>query len=58
VIWYSQQMAIPFWMIGHIHLMLNNYHQLYNLGISLFLHFMVALGFYLDWRDHENNRTN
>ena len=47
-------MAIPFWMIGHIHLMLNTYHQLYEVAASLFMHMIVALGFYLDWRDHEN----
>ena len=31
LIWYSQQMAIPFWMIGHVHLSLNNYKDLHEI---------------------------
>mgnify|MGYP003674886058 CR=1 FL=1 len=28
LIWYSQQMAIPFWVIGHVHLHFVNWHDL------------------------------
>ena len=31
LIWYSQQMAIPFWVIGHVHLSINNYKDLHEI---------------------------
>ena len=55
LIWYSQQFAIPFWIIGHVHLHLNDYHDMIELSSSLFMHAMVIAGFYLDWKDHNKN---
>mgnify|MGYP003151986307 FL=1 len=52
LIWYSQQFAIPFWIIGHVHLHLNDYHDIIELSSSAIMHFMVALGFWLDWQDY------
>ena len=37
LIWYSQQMAIPFWVIGHVHLHFANYHDFYEYSISAIL---------------------
>jgi hypothetical protein len=50
LIWYSQQMAIPFWVIGHVHLHFANWHNLYEYSLSIFLHLMVAVGFWIDWK--------
>ena len=55
LIWYSQQFAIPFWIVGHIHLHLNNYHDIIELFSSIIMHMMVMFGFWLDWKDHSNN---
>ena len=52
LIWYSQQFAIPFWIIGHVHLHLNTYHDIIELSSSAIMHIMVALGFWLDWQDY------
>jgi len=54
LIWYSQNLAIPFWIIGHVHLSLNNYHDLIEITSSIMMHIAVAVGFYLDWTDHKN----
>ena len=35
LIWYSQQMAIPFWIIGHVHLSLNVYQDLHEIIASV-----------------------
>ena len=55
LIWYSQQMAIPFWIIGHVHLHFASWHDAYEYGLSIFLHLMVAIGFWIDWKQNGNN---
>ena len=52
LIWYSQQMAIPFWIIGHVHLHFVNWHDFYEYGLSIFCHLMVAVGFWIDWKQN------
>jgi len=53
LIWYSQQFAIPFWIVGHIHLHLNDYHDIIELSSSALMHFMVGIGFWLDWKNYD-----
>ena len=50
LIWYSQQMAIPFWVLGHVHLHFATYHDAWEYGASILMHLMVATGFWLDWK--------
>lgn len=52
LIWISQQLAIPFWMVGHIHLSMNMsiYDDVKILLASLGMNVLVAIGFWLDWR--------
>jgi hypothetical protein len=51
LIWISQNLAIPFWTIGHVHLMLNVYHDLHEIIASLSMNVIVAIGFWLNWKD-------
>ena len=53
IIWYSQQMAIPFWIVGHVHLHFATWHDLYEYSLSIFLHALVALGFWFDWKQNK-----
>ena len=50
LIWISQNLAIPFWMIGHVHLSLNVYKDIHEIITSMGLNIIVALGFYLDYK--------
>ena len=50
LIWYSQQMAIPFWIIGHVHLSLNVYQDIHETLASLGLNILVAVGFIIDYK--------
>jgi|TARA_B100001094_G_C18012569_1_gene710855 hypothetical protein len=50
LIWYSQQMAIAFWVVGHVHLTLNMYQDLHEIIASLGLNILVAIGFIIDYR--------
>ena len=50
LIWISQNLAIPFWMIGHVHLMTNVYEDLHEIIASVGMNILVAIGFYLDYK--------
>lgn len=52
--WISNNLAIPFWMVGHIHLSLNVYKDIYEILASCGMNIIVAIGFWLDWKDHKN----
>ena len=54
IIWISQNLAIPFWVVGHIHLSIHNFHDLIEIGASVGMNLIVAIGFFLDYR--ENSR--
>ncbi len=58
LIWYSQQFAIPFWIVGQVHLSLSDYHETLETVASAFLHFMVALGFWFDWKNYDADRED
>ena len=58
LIWYSQQFAIPFWIVGHVHLHLNDYHQLVEVGTSIIMHIFVIMGFWFDWKNYKKEYGN
>ena len=53
LIWISQNMAIPFWMVGHVHLTMNIYHDIIELISSIGMNVLVAIGFWLDWKQNK-----
>jgi hypothetical protein len=53
LVWYSQQFAIPFWIVGHVHLSLATYSDAKEIIASLFMHLGVACGFWLDYRKNK-----
>ena len=53
IIWISQNMAIPFWMVGHVHLSLNVYQDLHEIISSVGMNIIVAIGFYLDYKQNK-----
>lgn len=55
-IWISQNLSIPFWVVGHVHLSLNVYKDIHELIMSMGMNILVAIGFYLDYKN--NKKTN
>ena len=53
IIWISQNMAIPFWVVGHVHLSLNVYQDLHEIIASVGMNMAVAIGFYLDYKQNK-----
>ena len=56
--WISNNLAIPFWMVGHIHLTTNIYEDIYEIIASFGMNIIVAIGFWLDWKDHKKQGEN
>ena len=55
VVWISQNLAMPFWIVGHIHLSVNIYEDLYELLSSLGMNLIVLIGFIIDYK--QNDKT-
>ncbi len=52
LIWISQNLAIPFWIVGHIHLSLNIYEDVHEIGASVGMNIIVLIGFILDYKEN------
>ena len=57
LIWISENLAIPFWMIGHVHLSLNIYDDIHEILASCGLNIVVGIGFYLDYKSHVTKKA-
>jgi hypothetical protein len=55
VIWISQNLSIPFWMVGHVHLSVNIYQDLHEIIASLGMNLIVAIGFIIDYLEQRKN---
>ena len=53
--WISQQLAIPFWAVGHLQLSLkiDVYQDIHMIVASLGMNVLVATGFFLDYQDYK-----
>ena len=58
LIWISQNLAIPFWVVGHIHLSIHSFHDVIEIISSLSMNIIVAIGFYLDYKNDRTTNTN
>ena len=58
LIWISQNLAIPFWVVGHIHLSVHTFHDLTEIISSVGMNVIVAIGFYLDYKRDRTTDTS
>jgi hypothetical protein len=60
LIWISQQLAIPFWVVGHVHLSmsLDVYSDAKILFASLGMNLIVAIGFWLDYKQYSKTKVD
>lgn len=56
IIWISQNLSIPFWVVGHVHLSLNVYKDIYEIIASLGMNIIVGVGFYFSWLEEKNKK--
>ena len=53
ILWISSNLSIPFWMVGHIHLTMNVYKDIYEIFASFGMNILVAVGFWISWKDYK-----
>ena len=53
-IWISQNLSVPFWMVGHIHLMTTIYEDIHEILASLGMNIIVLIGFILDYKSQKS----
>ena len=53
LLWISGNLSIPFWMVGHLHLTMNVYEDIYELLASFGMNIIVAIGFWISWVDYK-----
>ena len=58
IIWISQNLAIPFWVVGHIHLSIHNFHDAIEILSSISMNLIVAVGFILDYNSNLKDKDN
>ena len=56
--WVSQNLAVPFWTIGHIHLMTSIYADIQEVIMSMGMNLIVAAGFIHDFIEYKKEKTN
>ena len=56
--WVSQNLSVPFWTIGHIHLMTTIYQDIHEILMSLGMNLIVAAGFIADFIDYRKDKLN
>ena len=54
LVWVSQNLAIPFWVVGHVHLSVHSFHQLYEVISSIAMNIIVLTGFIIDYKTNTN----
>jgi len=56
LVWISQNLSIPFWMVGHVHLMTTVYADIQEILMSLGMNIIVAVGFIIDYKETKKNK--
>jgi hypothetical protein len=58
LVWISQNLSIPFWMVGHVHLSINVYADIHEIMMSMGMNIIVAVGFIIDYKETRKNDYN
>jgi hypothetical protein len=58
IVWVSQNLAVPFWMVGHVHLSVNVYEDIHEIIASFGMNIIVAVGFIIDYINNKKENNN
>ena len=56
--WVASNLSIPFWVVGHVHLTMNVYKDIYEILASFGMNIIVAIGFWLEWNNHKKQNND
>lgn len=58
IVWIACNLSIPFWVVGHVHLTVNIYEDIIEIFSSMGMNIIVAVGFWLNWKDERKNKRD
>ena len=58
VVWISQNLSVPFWMVGHVHLSVNVYEDIHEIIASVGMNLIVFIGFLISYNERDNQRES
>ena len=58
IVWIASNLSIPFWVVGHIHLTMNVYEDIYEILMSLGMNIIVAAGFWIEWERYKKENPH
>ena len=53
----GSNLAIPLWVVGHIHLSLNIYKDVYEILASCGMNILVLLAFWFEWKKEKKKEN-
>ena len=53
IVWIGSNLAVPFWVVGHVHLTMNVYEDIYEILASFGMNIFVLIAFGLEWKKHK-----
>ena len=53
--WIASNLSIPFWVVGHVHLTMNVYEDIYEILASIGMNLIVAFGFWLEGKERNKS---
>lgn len=56
IVWISQNLSIPFWVVGHVHLMTTVYADIHEIIMSIGMNVIVATGFIIDYKEQNKKK--
>jgi hypothetical protein len=54
--WIGSNLAVPFWVVGHVHLSINIYEDIYEILSSFGMNMVVIWALWLDWKDQTTKK--
>jgi hypothetical protein len=57
IVWISQNLSIPFWVVGHVHLSLNIYDDAIEVISSIGMNIIVFIGFLIDYNSRNIDKN-
>lgn len=56
IVWISQNLSVPFWVVGHVHLMTTVYANIHEIIMSIGMNIIVAAGFIIDYKEQNKKK--
>jgi hypothetical protein len=57
IIWMGSNLAVPFWVVGHVHLTMNIYEDFLEIIASFGMNILVLLAFWLEWKKEKKKEN-